>query len=121
LAEPSTAAVAAPARTRPRPKPRPAPRRRARPRARSRAAIVWIVVSAVLLAGVVFVNLAVLRLNLSLDKATQERTNLRAANAGLQSELSAALASPRIQAQARRQDGLAPADPSTFGHISLGR
>ena len=121
MAEPSTAAIAAPARTRPRPKPRPAPRRRARPRARSRAAIVWIVVSAVLLAGVVFVNLAVLRLNLSLDKATQDRTNLRAANAGLQSELSAALASPRIQAQARRQDGLVPADPSTFGHISLGR
>ena len=78
-------------------------------------------ISAVLLAGVVFVNLAVLRLNLSLDKATQERANLRANNALLQSQLSAALASPRIQAQARRQDGLVEADPSTIGYIDLGR
>ena len=76
---------------------------------------------ALLLAGVVFVNLAVLQLNLGLDKATQERTNLRANNALLQSQLSAALASPRIQAQARRQDGLVPADPSTIGYVDLGR
>ena len=117
----AAAAVAAPARTRPRAKPRPAARQRTRRRARSRGAILWIIVSAVLLAGVVFVNLAVLRLNLSLDKATQDRTNLRAANAGLQSELSAALASPRIQAQARRQDGLVPADPSTIGYVDIGR
>jgi cell division protein FtsL len=79
------------------------------------------VISGVLLAGVVFVNLAVLRLNLSLDKATQERTDLRANNALLQSQLSAALASPRIQAQARRQLGLAPADPSTIGYVNIGR
>jgi len=121
LAEPSAAAVVAPARTRARPKPRPAPRRRSRRRARSRGAILWIAVSAVLLAGVVFVNLAVLRLNLSLDKASQERTNLRASNAALQSQLSAALASPRIPAQARRQDGLVPADPSTIGYVDIGR
>jgi hypothetical protein len=121
LAEPSAAAVAAPARTRPRAKPRPASRRRTQRRARAHGAILWIVVSAVLLAGVVFVNLAVLRLNLSLDKATQERTNLRASNAALQSQLSAALASPRIQAQARRQDGLEPADLSTIGYVNIGR
>jgi cell division protein FtsB len=123
VAEPSAAAVVAPARSRPRAKPRPKakPRTRARRRARSHGAIAWIVISAVLLAGVVFVNLAVLRLNLSLDKATQERTNLRANNALLQSQLSAALASPRIQAQARRQDGLVPADPSTIGYVDLGR
>jgi len=86
---------------------------------RSRGAILWIAVSAVLLAGVVFVNLAVLQLNLAVDKATQERTQLRARTAQLQSQLSAALASPRIQAQARREDGLVPADPSTFGHINI--
>jgi cell division protein FtsB len=123
VAEPSAAAVVAPARTRPQAKPRPKakPRTRARRRTRSHGAILWIVISAVLLAGVVFVNLAVLRLNLSLDKAMQERTNLRANNALLQSQLSAALASPRIQAQARRQDGLVPADPSTIGYVDLGR
>jgi cell division protein FtsL len=111
------AAVAAPARTRARPKQRPKPR--ARRRARSRAPIVWIVIVAALLAGVVFVNLAVLRLNLNLDHATQERSQLRGSNATLQSELAAALASHRIQQQARTQDGLQPADPSTIGYINL--
>ena len=110
------AAVAAPARTRARPKPKPRTRARRR---RSHAPIIWIVVSAVVLAGVVFVNLAVLRLNLGVDKATQERNTLRAANAALQSQLSAALASPRIQAQARREDGLVQADPSTIGYANL--
>jgi hypothetical protein len=127
LAEPVAATVAAPGRThthtrtRPRPKPRPASKRRAQRRARSHRAIAWIVISAVLLAGVVFVNLAVLRLNLDLDKANQDRTNLRASNASLQSQLSAALASPRIQAQAHREDGLVPADPSAIGYVDLGR
>ena len=74
-----------------------------------------------LLAGVVFVNLAVLQLNLRLDNATQERTKLRAENATLQSQLSAALASPRIQKLAHTQDGLVQADPSTIGYIDLGR
>jgi cell division protein FtsB len=123
LAEPTAAVVAAPARTRSRPKPSPRtrPRTRSRSRRRARAAIGWIVVSAVLLAGVVFVNLAVLRLNLSLDRATQERIKLRASNAALQSQLSAALSSPRIQARARNQDGLVPVDPSTIRYIDLGR
>ena len=103
------------------PKPQPRTRSRARRRYRSRAGIAWIVVGAVLLAGVVFVNLAVLRLNLRLDSATQERTKLRADNAALSSQLSSALASPRIQALARRQDGLAQADPSTIGYIDLSR
>ena len=74
-----------------------------------------------LLAGVVFVNLAVLRLNLRLDSATQERTKLRAQNAALSSQLSSALASPRIQALAHSQDGLVQADPSTIGYIDLSR
>ena len=74
-----------------------------------------------LLAGVVFVNVAVLRLNLQLDNANQQRTKLRAENAALQSELSSRLASPRIQSLARNQDGLVPADPSTIGYINLGR
>ena len=74
-----------------------------------------------LLACVVFVKLAVQRLNLDLDKANQQRTNLRASNASLQSQLSAALASPRIQARAHREDGLVPADPSTIGYVNLGR
>jgi hypothetical protein len=96
-------------------------RRRPSRRARSRGAILCIAVSALLLAGVVFVNLAVLQLNLRVNKATEERGRLRAANATLQSQLSAALASPRIQALARKQDGLTEADPSTIGYLDLRR
>jgi uncharacterized protein HemX len=127
-------AVAAPAprtRTAPAAKPKPKPKPKTKPKAKARArsrrrthargAIVWIVVSAVLLAGVVFVNLAVLRLNLRLDGATQERSKLRAENAALASQLSSALASPRIQSLARRQDGLVQADPATIGYLDLGR
>jgi len=99
------------------PRPKPKPKRRSRPH----GAIAWIVVSAALLAGVVFVNLAVLRLNLQLDDATNERSKLRAENAALASELSSALASPRIQSQARREGGLVDADPGTIGYIDLGR
>jgi uncharacterized protein HemX len=117
------ATVSAPARTRPRAEPRPKPKAKAnarsRRRARSHGAILWIAVSAVLLAGVVFVNLGVLRLNLAVDRATQDRNRLRAQNAALQSQLSAALASPRIQAQAHKTDGLVPADPSSIGYVNL--
>jgi hypothetical protein len=67
----------------------------------------------------VSVNLAVLQLNLRLDKTTQQRTQLRAGNAALQSQLSAALASPTIQALAHKQDGLVEADPSTIGYLNL--
>jgi hypothetical protein len=122
LASTRAAAVAVPTRPKTRPKPaKSAPRTRTRKRYRSRAGIAWIAVGAILLAGVVFVNLAVLRLNLRLDSATQERTKLRAENAALSSQLSSALASPRIQSLAHQQDGLTQADPSTIGYIDLGR
>jgi hypothetical protein len=123
-------AVVAPAprrRTSTRPAAKPKPKTSARQRSRAkrrthaRGAIAWIVLSAVLLGGVVFVNLAVLRLNLALDDATQERTKLRADNAALASQLSSALASPKIQSLARSQDGLVDADPATIGYVDLGR
>jgi hypothetical protein len=109
---------AAPAGTRPR-----GAARKARPRLRLRpgGAIVWIVAGAALLAGVVFVNLAVLRLNLQLEQATQARAQLRAKNAELESDLSSALASGRIQELAHSRDGLVQADPSSIGYINLGR
>ncbi len=130
-----SATVEAPARTRrtatrsrPRPAPRDAPRpaerrpgSRSKRRANSRTAIAWIVVFGLLLAGVVFVNLAVLRLNLRLDGATQQRSKLRADNASLQSQLSAAVASPRIQNLAHNRDGLVQADPSSIDYINLGK
>ena len=123
---PSAAAVAEPLgpsrrRAKPQAKPKSQSRVKPRSRARARSGIVWIAVSGVLLAGVVFVNVAVLRLNLQLDKATQQRSKLHAQNAALQSQLSSQLASPRIQAIARQQDGLVDADPATIGYVNLGR
>ena len=129
MASTRAAAVAAPAR-RPRPKtppkaaPKTAPRRpaaRTRRPAHSRAAIAWIVAFGVLLAGVVFVNLAVLQLTLRLDKANQQRSQLKADNAALVAQLSSALASPRIQKLAHSQDGLIQADPSSIDYIDLGK
>ena len=124
------ATVAAPARTprtgtksKPTPKTPPAqkPRARARRRARARGPIVWILVSAALLAGVVFVNLAVLRLNLRIDGAAHDRSRLRSENQSLESQLSSALASQRIQSLARSEHGLVPADPAAIAYIDLRR
>ncbi len=94
---------------------------RARRRARARGGILWIAVSGILLAGVVFVNVAVLRLNLALDSTNAERVKLHAQDAALQSQLSSTLASPRIQSQAAKQLGLVYADPSQYGYVNLGR
>jgi cell division protein FtsL len=108
---------------RPRPRPRTQPRSKTRKRAQARArgGILWIAVSGILLAGVVFVNVAVLRLNLSLDSANSERTRLRAENAALQSNLSRQLASARIETRAAKEFGLTYADPSQYGYVNLAK
>ena len=77
--------------------------------------------SGILLAGVVFVNVAVLRLNLSLDSANSERTKLRAENAALQSNLSRELASSQIETRAAREFGLTYADPTRYGYVNVGK
>lgn len=82
--------------------------------------IAWIALLAVLLAGVVAVNVVVLRLNLSLDRAGTERVELQADVARLQSELSSAASSLRIQQQAEARLGLVPADSSATTYIQLG-
>jgi cell division protein FtsL len=108
----------------------PAPRMPARPRAASRrrasssrrmaGGLVWIVLSAVLLTGVVALNVAVLRLNMKLDRAGRDRANLRAENALLQAQISSAAASSRIQTLARSR-GLIAADPAATTYVDLGR
>jgi cell division protein FtsL len=104
-----------------RPRTRTATRGRKRSQARARGGILWIAMSGILLAGVVFVNVAVLRLNLSLDSANATRVKLRAENAALQSELSSRLRSAQIQAQASKQLGLEFQDPSEYGYINLSK
>jgi hypothetical protein len=111
----STVAHAAPVEA-----PESAPRRRPVRRARVASGVVWITAIAALLAGVVAMNVAVLRLNVQLDGAGRERARLRAENAALASELSSAQATARTQAQARKA-GLVPALAWETRFLDLGR
>jgi len=83
--------------------------------------ILWIVLFAVLLAGVVAVNVAVLRLNLELDGTGRERAELKAEIARLRSELSSASATARIERLARNELGLVPADQDGIVYVELER
>jgi cell division protein FtsL len=110
----------------PRPKPKPKPRRRpaprrAEPRTRLFGGALWIGFLAVLLAGVVALNVAVLRLNMQLDELGRERENLRAENAALASRYSSVHATARIQDLARTKLGLVPAAPEDTTYVELGR
>jgi hypothetical protein len=103
---------------RPRPRPRTGARTR-RAQARARGGIVWIAVSGILLACVVFVNVAVLRMNLALDSANSDRAKLHAQIATMQSEYSSELRSGHITSQAVKQFGLYYQDPSEYGYVHL--
>jgi cell division protein FtsL len=102
-------------------KPVARPRPKPRTKRRARGGILWIVVSGILLTGVVFVNVAVLRLNLTLDSTNSERSKLLAQNAALQSDYSALLSSTRIQQQAVSKLGLVYEDPGTYGYVDLAK
>ena len=82
--------------------------------------VVWIILFAVLLAGVVAVNVNVLRLNLELDQVGRERTELRSDISRLRSELSSASATSRIDRLAGNELGLVKAeyDEMIFVHLS---
>jgi cell division protein FtsL len=103
--------TAAPLRPRTRPRLRVAKRER-----RVTGGVFWIGVVAALLAGVVATNVAVLRLNMKLDRLGRERTDLRAQNAQLSSQLSSAASAPRIQTLAAKQLGWvqATSDQTTY-------
>ena len=111
-------APARPPRGRPAPGAVPAPRRRAAPR-RLTGGIVWISVLAVLLAGVVAVNVAVLRVNVGLTNLDKQEQLLQAQNDALASQVSSAGAALKIEATARRL-GLVPALGTDTSYIDLG-
>jgi hypothetical protein len=100
-------------------RPRPKARTRKRSKARARGGILWIAISGILLAGVVFVNVAVLQLNLRLDSANADRAKLLAGNADLQARYSQLVATPHVTAAAQKQYGLTYQDPTEYGHINL--
>jgi cell division protein FtsL len=104
--------------TQPLARPRVSARARAR-KARARGGILWIAIGGILLAGVVFVNVAVLQLNLRLDSANADRAKLLGDTAALQAEYSRLVSSPRITAAATKQYGLTYQDPTDYGHINL--
>lgn len=83
--------------------------------------VLWIILFAVLLAGVVAVNVTVLRLNLQLDQAGRERTELRADVSRLRSQLSSASATSRIDRLAQKELGLVPAKSDETIYVQLGR
>ncbi|HYA08432.1 MAG TPA: hypothetical protein VEG24_02515 [Gaiellaceae bacterium] len=111
-------APARPPRRRPAPAAVPAPRRRA-PGRRLTGGIAWISVFALLLAGVVAVNVAVLRVNVGVTKLDKQGQQLQAQNAALASQASSAAASLKIEATARRL-GLVPAPATDTSYIDLG-
>jgi len=112
----------------------PAPERRARPtqqrpaapvrskrrnaRRRVRAPILWMSLFAALLAGVVAVNVAVLRAHVAVTQLDQERARLQAQNQSLASALSAASSAPRIESAARRL-GLVQAPAADLSYLDL--
>ncbi len=102
------------------PTPRPAPRAVRRER-RVTGGVLWIGVIAALLAGVVATNVAVLRLNMKLDRLGRERAELRAQTAALTSQLSSAAAAPRIQRLAAKQLGLVRVTPEQTTYFTLPR
>jgi len=94
------------------------PRARVRPQRRLRGGIAWIATFGVVLAGVVALNVAVLRLNVELNKVNAERTRLKGDKQAIASQLSLAGATTRIQTLASR-DGLVPADPTQTTYVRL--
>ena len=82
--------------------------------------ILWIAAFAVLLAGVVALNVAVLRANMAVDGLSREQLELQAETATLASQVSSAASSIRIEQTARRL-GLVPAPATDTSYLNVGR
>ena len=103
----------------PRPRPRRRPAARTGRERRVTVGVVWIAALATLLAGVVALNVAVLRLNMRLDRLSHERTGLQADNAALTSRLSSTMAAGRIQKLAMHRLGFVQASPDQTTFVRL--
>jgi hypothetical protein len=98
------------------------PRTRARPRPqrRLRGGIVWIAAFALVLAGVVALNVAVLRVNMGVSRLDRQQLELQAQNAALSSQVSSAASAQRIE-QAAHRLGYVPAPATDTSYVELGR
>jgi hypothetical protein len=108
----TTVAAPAPARPRPRGVPRRTPQRRLT------GGIFWIAAFAVLLTGVVALNVAVLRLNMTVSKLDKQQMELQAQNAALASQVSSASSAQKIEVTARRL-GLVQAPGTDTSYLDL--
>lgn len=118
-------AIPAPARRRPRPVAAPAAPARRAPRTRASGrrvtgGIVWISLFAVLLTGIVAVNVAVLRTNMHVSRLDKQELQLRAENQALASLVSSAASARRIESTAQKL-GLVPAPATDTSYLDLGQ
>ena len=108
---------------------RPAPKRKPRPAARRRAVarkkagvlggIVWIVLLAALLGGIVALNVAVLQLNVRLQQANSAKADVRARNVAIAGQLSSAGSAPQVASAAQQKLGLVSAPPDQVTYVDL--
>lgn len=97
----------------------PALRRARAARSSFTGGILWIVAVAVLLAGVVAINVLVLRLNVQLDDLRRTRAELKADIAATRAQLSSASANARIENEASTKLGLVEHDPNATTYLRL--
>lgn len=97
----------------------PALRRARAGRSAFTGGVLWIVGVAALLAGVVAINVFVLRLNVELDDLRRTRAEIKAEIATTRAQLSSASANARIETQAASKLGLVEADPNATTYLEL--
>jgi hypothetical protein len=88
------------------------------PRRRLAGGVAWIALAAVLLSGIVALNVTVLRLNLRLDDLGSERARLRAENAQLQAQASIGAAPEAIRTAAVGQ-GYHQVNPLNVRYLTI--
>jgi type II secretory pathway component PulJ len=81
--------------------------------------VLWIVVVATLLAGIVALNVAVLRLNVQAENLEKQHSELVAKREALEADLSRAAAAGRIERIAVKRDGLI--EPAETAYVRLAR
>jgi cell division protein FtsL len=82
--------------------------------------VLWIAAFGLLFAGVVALNVIVLRLTVELDDLGRQRAELKADLARFEAQLSSAASNTRIEREARDELGLVAADPATTAYVTLG-
>jgi hypothetical protein len=98
---------------------RPRKRTAARRKAGVLGGIVWIVLLAVLLGGIVALNVAALQLKVRLQAANNAKSDVRARSVALAGQLSSAGSAPQVASAADRKLGLVPAAPDQTTYVDL--